>query len=137
MLRTVYAALTDPSRFLGFLGEGGLIQQEEDGYFISTAGKDQIQAYLRDILETGMVYGAEESIGAMRVLAAREEQNMKQAEPDYGHSFGESHWEGLYTALKTDVDAVKASVQEYLEESEGEEKELAEVVLEWLGEVGR
>ena len=128
MLRTVYEALTAPERMIGVM--------ELDG-FATTAQKDQLQAYLRDILETGMVYGAQESIGAMRALAANEEENMKQA--DYGHSFGhgEPNWEGLYTALKTDVDAVKASVQEYLEESDGEEKELAEVVLEWLGEVGR
>jgi len=136
MLRTVYEALTSPSRFIGFLGEGGLVEQDSSGYFVSNASKDQIQAYLRDILETGMVYGAQESLGAVQALAAREEGEMKQA--DYGHSYSEEAvWEGRYAALKTDIEAVKASVKEYLEESEGEEKELAEVVLEWLGEVGR
>lgn len=136
MLRTVYEALTSPTRFLGFLGDGGLVEQDREGIFVSSASKDQIQAYLRDLLETGMYYGAQESIGAMQALAAREEREMKQA--DYGPSYSEdAHWEGRYAALQTDIEAVKDSLKEYLAEGDQEEKELAEVVLEWLGEVGR
>ncbi len=136
MLRTVYEALTSPSRFLGFLGDGGLIEQDREGIFVSNASKDQIQAYLRDLLETGMTYGAQESIGAMQALAAREKREMKQA--DYGYTYSEdAHWEGRYTALQTDIEAVKDSLKEYLAEGDPEEKDLAEVVLEWLGEVGR
>ena len=141
MLRTVYEALTCPRRFLGFLGEGGLVDHSEDGIFVSRAAQDQIQAYLRDLLVAGIDHGrqeliAQEGIGALLALAGKGQDGMKTA--DYSGAYGpEAVWEGRYAALMTDIEAVRASVKEYMEESDGEGVELGEVVLEWLREVER
>lgn len=97
---TVYQALTDPARLLGFLHAHDYCLVDWD-VLTHPGAYDQIQSWLRDLMNAG----AEEGVGAVLVLTAKE--NM--TENDYPKTYERDR------SAKAELVAMKTEIKEMIQ----------------------